>query len=154
MELITFRKLTETEKLEYLTKAAKEDRLKFIFDIKTVDWDWVKMNNVYAGFYGKKIVGFYYFYNLNGQTLNIAFGYFGKFGKNTLAVIRHCLRSFRQEYGIIGEVNEKNIPTIKLCRTYLDNPHEFILPNADENNTSRYIFYWSKQNKESEVTNE
>ena len=153
MNLIRFRKLTESEKMDYLTKAAKENRLKFIFDIKNVDWEWVKKQYVYGAFYGCRIVGFYYFYNLNGQTLNIAFGYFGKFGKNTLAVIRHCLRSFRKEYGIIGEVNELNTATIRLCRTYLGKPKEFILPGADENNTSRYIFYWSKQNKESEVKN-
>jgi hypothetical protein len=152
MELITFRKLTEDEKLFYLTKAAKENRLKWIFDIKEIDWKYIEKQVVYAGFYAGEIVGFYYFYNLNENTCNIAFGYFGKFSRNVLVVIRHCLKSFRTQYGIIGEVNELNTATIRLCRTYLEYPQEFIMEKADKNNTNRHIFYWQKTT-ESEVKN-
>lgn len=153
MELITFRKLTETEKIEYFAKAVKENRLKFLFDIRHDDFDKITRNVIYGVFYQNAIKGFYYFYNLNEQTVNIAFGYFGNFNKNGIAIIRHCIKTFRKQYSIIGEVNELNTATIRLCRVYLFEPLEFIMPNADNNNTARHIFYWSKTNKESEVTN-
>ncbi len=152
MEMITFRKLTADEKLEYLTCAAKENRLKFLFDIKKVDWNWIKAQTVFGAFYNGQLLVFYYFYNLNEQTWHVAFGYLGKFTRNTLQVIRHCLKSARMQYGIIGEVNSRNTQTIRLCRTYLEHPQEFILANADENDTDRNIFYWHKL-KESEVKN-
>ena len=147
MGLITFKKLSTAEKEQCYKQALAENRLNFLFDIEDFDVDNLKNQKVYAGFDGDKIIVFYYFYGLNENTLKIAFGYLGKFNKTVLKIIEHCLKSFRQEYGIIGEVNSKNTATIKLCKR-LWNPPFMVLEGADKNNTDRYIFYWSKTKTE------
>ena len=141
--MITFRKLSITEKEYCFKQAIAENRLNFLFNIGEVDFDYIRNLKIYGGFDGEKILVFYYFYGLNENTLKIAFGYLGNFNKTVLRVIEHCLHSFRYEYAIIGEVNSMNTATIKLCHK-LDNPPFMIMEGADKNNTDRYIFYWKK----------
>ena len=147
MDLITFRKLSNSEKDFYLKQAQNENKLEFLFSIGEADWEYIRKQKVYGGFYKNEMLVFYYFYGWNENTLKIAFSYLGKFNKTKLKIIKHCLASFRQEYGIIGEVNSENTSTIKLCKKLWD-PVCMIMQGADRNNTDRYIFYWNKTRKE------
>jgi hypothetical protein len=144
MEYISFRELSAEEKIKCLKQAAAENKLKFVFKDNHIDFDKIANLKVYASFFKNEVKGFYFLYDLNEQTIKIAFGYIGYFSKNTLLTAVHVIKHLRSMYSVIGEVNSLNTATLKMCRKYLEG-QEFILTNADNNNTDRHVFYWEKE---------